>query len=116
MNLKEIKEVIESGLPQEYQESQILKIISKDQNAFNTIIRLLQYERDRNKSLIEDMNLELSRADVCIDEKFALIVDKSFVLDEIGKFYNKYKGIIGHCFIAGRGDVKIETEQKLSNG
>jgi hypothetical protein len=65
---------------------------------------MIDRERTNKKELITDMNLELSRAHIYIDMRPETKVEgqdcfnKGFVLDEIAKFYLRYKGSITHCF------------------
>lgn len=104
MNLKRLKEILDSREPDNVKEHLIIQCLSKDEKVIPTIMKILGSERDEKKQLILDMNLELSRAHIYIDERpenkaeAKQSFNKSFVIDEIGKFYFKYKGIIGHCF------------------
>lgn len=88
----------------------ILQEIASDENAVPHIMQLLAVERSSKKRLIDDMNLELSRADVHIQNPTLAARDdkakdyikeaqaKEYVLNHITAFYVKYKGIITHCF------------------
>ena len=104
MNLDEIKEIINSDLPDEIKESQLIESIANDENAVPNIMLMLAFERKTNKNLLMDMNLELSRAHIYIDMKpegkqeTKDSFNKAFIMDEIAKFYIKYKGKIVHCF------------------
>lgn len=104
MDLDGIKEIINGNLPEEIKVSQIINLIAEDENVIPTIMLMLASERKTNKNLLMDMNLELSRAHIYIDMKpegkreAKDNFNKAFILDEITKFYIKYKGKIVHCF------------------
>ncbi len=104
MDIRELREIINSDLPNEVIESDIIKSLSKDKEVIPIVMRILERERENNKNLINDMNLELSRAHIYIDERPESIVEgkdrfnKNFVLDEIAKFYIKHKSFVTHCF------------------
>lgn len=104
MDIKRLKEIVNSSFPDEVVRVKILDLLSEDESLLPTMLDLLKRERKSKRELISDMNLELSRAHIYIElypenkkqskENF----NKSFVIEEIGKFYNKYKGVIIHCF------------------
>ena len=104
MDIKSLKEIVNSDLPDNYKEIQIINLLANDEKIIPEIMKILEQERKNKKELITDMNLELSRAHIYIDmrdenkkegkESF----NKNFVIDEIAKFYIKYKGMISHCF------------------
>lgn len=111
MNIEIIKEVVNDPiLPDEAKSDKILQIIAKDKNAIPTVMQLLAAERQFKDALISDMNLELSRADVHIQDPMLASKDKAarehiqlvqaseYVLNHITAFYVKYKGAITHCF------------------
>ncbi len=113
MDLEEIKKVVNSEIPDNLKEFQLLTILSKDEKLIPTLLGVLQEERKFKKELITDMNLELSRAHIFIDvlephmqvgtrvkKETALgeNINKNWMLDNISAFYNKYKGRIVHCF------------------
>lgn len=68
------------------------------------MLSILQTERSANKEIISDMNLELSRAHIYIDEYTESTrmekarFNKGFILDNVSKFYIKYEARITHCF------------------
>lgn len=112
MDLKELKKVLDNPTTTDDQKQQlIVGILAHDKNAMPLIIQILQKERQTNNDLITDMNLELSRAHIFIDELNPAMllkkekqtnlgehVTKNFMLDNIAAFYTKYKGIVQHCF------------------
>ena len=104
MDLKTIKEIVNSGAKDEIQEALIINTLANDEKVIPMILEILSSERKENKDLIMDINLELSRAHIYIDmrpESKAENKDcfnKGFIMDEIAKFYIKNKGKILHCF------------------
>lgn len=83
-------------MPEANKRAVILDIISSDMDALKDMMSILHFERERKRQLISEMNLQLSRADVCIQEP--KIAKREFVLTEIDKFYTENKDQIGHCF------------------
>lgn len=100
MDIKAIKEIILSDNPLEIKEHLIINILAKDPKVIPTILKILNNEREGQKELILDMNLELSRADVFIglNQKKRSDFDKDFIQGEIQSFYNKHKDSVTHCF------------------
>lgn len=97
MNLEKIKEIVNSNSRDDVKNFLIINCLSEDKNAIPLMMEILDTERKNKKELIQDMNLELSRSHIFIEiskESF----NKKFVLDEIEKFYLKYKGVVTHCF------------------
>lgn len=104
MDIKKIKKIVESMYSDEDKRYLILRDIALDKNAIPDILNILDAERKTKQELILDMNMELSRAHIYIEDiKEPARVEKSsfnkkFVVDSIAAFYVKYKGIVGHCF------------------
>ncbi len=104
MDIKTLKEIINSDLPDNFKEDLIIESLSQDESAIPVILKILNKERIAKKELILDMNLELSRAHIYIESRpeskrdIKQSFNKEFILDEIGKFYAKYKSIVSHCF------------------
>ncbi|HZI23612.1 MAG TPA: hypothetical protein VFD46_00960 [Chryseolinea sp.] len=105
MNIKKISEIVgQKLLPNEAKRDLIIMVIADDKEAIGDILKILATERRQSKELIIDMNLELSRAHCYIDERpetskeLKQQFNKSFIMDEIAKFYIKYKGRVTHCF------------------
>ena len=103
MNIKEITKIVNSNLLDEYKERMILEVISKDKKVIPTILEILESERKEKEELILDTNAELSRALVVLkDENLKynnkIITDPKWVVGEIIKHYQKWKGTIGCCF------------------
>jgi|TARA_Y100000310_G_C20704425_1_gene834171 hypothetical protein len=102
MEITEIKNIVNSDLPDQYKERALLKVLAKDDDIIPNMLEILKIERETKKDLLTDINLELSRAHLYIEradvKKDDKQFSKSFVLDEIASFYVKYKGRISHCF------------------
>lgn len=96
MNIKELKEIINSSLPEEIIKSEIINSIAKDENAIPTIMLILERERKFKKQISDEMNLLLSKAHTGLDNR--KFNDGDFMQKEIIDFYTKYKGYVGHCF------------------
>ena len=118
MDLEKIREIVNrESLPEEAKEFLIIQVLATDKKVIPLIMKVLDEERSQNHELICDMNLELSRADVHIEnptlgcgeiksstkdkskiEEIKRAQAKEFVLNHITAFYVKYKGKITHCF------------------
>ena len=104
MDIKTIKSIVNSDSPNNIKEMLIIRELSADKNVIPMIMEILQTERKSQKELVQDLNLELSRAHIYIDmrpeskKEVKEGFNKGFILDEIAKFYIKYKGKITHCF------------------
>ncbi len=107
MNLSAIKDILNLDAPESVKESMIITVLSKDKEVIPNLLKVLDAERKHKSELILDMNLELTRSHVYIDEMINfenvkkeanLQVNKKFITDKIAAFYIKYKGSIGHCF------------------
>jgi hypothetical protein len=104
MDIDVIKEIVNSNDSILLKETKIIEHLSEDKNCIPTLLRILERERSTDKELIQDMNQELSRAQIYIDmlkespEDSKASFNKGFVLDEIAKFYFKYKKFVTHCY------------------
>ncbi len=109
MDLKLLKQILDSTLPEEVKEHKIIEVIAADKNALPEMMKILMAERSFNSELIRDMNAELSRAHIFIEGEVSdkpsknkkdpnAGFSKGFVMGEIEKFYTKYKSVVRHCF------------------
>lgn len=104
MNIKELKAILNSSFPDSLKEVEVINILANDEKVIPKIIELLEQERRSKKELIQDLNLELFRADCYIEDvvetkkQAKKTFNKKFVMAEIEKFYIKYKSTIRHCF------------------
>lgn len=101
MNLKKIQQVLDQGLfPDDVKERMILKILSEDETLIPQLLQILEYERQRKKKLLTEINFQLSRAHVGLEvakfDKKGLNGDR-FMEKEITKFYIDNQEQIGHC-------------------
>jgi hypothetical protein len=96
MNLKELKSIINSDLPDEVIKLAVINSIAKDENVIITIMKVLEREREFKKEIHSEMNLLLSKAHIGLDNK--KFNEGNFMQKEIVEFYTKYRGYVGHCF------------------
>ena len=85
---KKIKEIIDFCYTEDMTEELILNVLAEDTNVIPKILRILGQERKVNKALIKDLNLELSRADVyiedyCEDKNTNQQINRKFILDKV---------------------------------
>lgn len=104
MNIKELKSIINSGLPDDVIKSEIINSLAKDENVIPVVIRILERERQFKKEIHNEMNVILSKAHIGLDDK--KFNEGNFIQKEIIDFYTKYKGYVGHCFKNLFGDGK----------
>ena len=96
MNIKELKSIINSGLPDDIIRFRIINSLAKDENVIPDVIRILERERQFKKELCDEMNLLLSKAHIALDNK--KFNEGNFIQKEIIDFYKRHKGYVGHCF------------------
>ena len=94
MNLEKIKEIVNSNILEEYKKQRILKELSQDPNVVNTLIELLSLERTRGKELIADLNLEVSRYNVHVNNIELLNSNIDFLNTETKNLYGKWREFI----------------------
>ena len=104
MNIKELKSIINSGLPDDVIKSEIINSLAKDENVISVMMKILERERQFKKEIQEEMNVLLSKAHIGLDDK--KFNQGNFMQKEIIDFYTKYKGYVGHCFKNLFGDGK----------
>ncbi len=104
MNIKELKSIINSGLPDDIIKSEIINSLAKDENVIPVVMRILERERQFKKEIHNEMNVILSKAHIGLDDK--KFNKGNFIQKEIIDFYTKYKGYVGHCFKNLFGDGK----------
>lgn len=96
MNIKELKLIINSGLPEDVIKSEIINSIAMDENVIPDVMQILERERQFKKEIYKEMNVLLSKAHVGLDNR--KFNKGSFIQKEIIDFYTKYRGHVGHCF------------------
>lgn len=99
MDIKSIKQIVNSDLPEDYQRDAILLLISKDREAIPHMLRILNDEREQQRELILDTNQELSRALIVLNDENLksnnkIITNPKWVAEEIKKHYTKWRGVI----------------------
>ena len=103
MDIKRIKQIVNSDLSTDYQEKAILSILADDKKVIPYIMEILDHERKQNKELILDSNAELSRALLVLNDdnlKYNknVVAEPKWVVGEIKKHYIKWKDYIGCTF------------------
>ncbi len=104
MNIDKIKTIVNSGIDHDTMRRFIIEVIADDENVIPMVMQILDAERSARKELITDLNLNLSRAHIYIEERpeskkeSKNCFNKTFVIDKIAEVYIKYKGAIQHCF------------------
>ena len=106
MDIKRIKQIINSNLPIDYQERKILSILAEDRKVIPYIMEILENERRQSKELILDTNFELSRAlavlnDENLKSNKKAVADPKWVAGEIKKHYHKWQNHIKCNFKVG---------------
>ena len=99
MDIKSIKQIVNSDLPIDYQEKAILSILADDKKVIPYIMEILENERKQSKELILDTNSELSRALLVLNDENLksnkkVVADPKWVVGEIKKHYLKWKDYI----------------------
>lgn len=99
MNIKTIKEIVNSGMDEGNQRKAILSVIANDVKAIPYIMEILDNERKQKQELILDSNAELSRALIVLsDENLKsnkkIIANPKWVAEEIKKHFLKWSNII----------------------
>ena len=104
MDIEAIKQIVNTDLPEEIKHRMIISVLSEDKMIIPIILDILNDERNKNEELVKELNVNLSRSHIYIgmtmeDKKASKNrFNKKFVMEEIEKFYKKYKGMISHCF------------------
>ena len=103
MDIKKIREIVSLGLPEQTIEMLILGVIAEDKNAIPTILKILESERNDNRELLLDTNLELSRALIVLNDANLRWNKKCsptprWIVGEIKKHYIKWKDKISCCY------------------
>lgn len=91
MNLNNIKEIVDSNLPNNIKEKLIIVELSKDSQVIPKVMEILNVEREANKSLITDANVQISR--FVAQAQSPRLVEKEFLIEQAKKFYDKYEQI-----------------------
>ncbi len=92
MKLENIKKIVDSGLPN--WETLLLIELSNDPNVIPKLMDMLDRERHMNKTLIQDINVLLSKVHVGLENP--KLNKDGFMQKEVKEFYKS--GRIGHCF------------------
>ena len=96
MNVLELKKIINSGLPDALIISKIIEILATDEDVIITMMKILERERKTRQGIHDEMNLLLSQAHVCLDNKD--LNKDGFLQDKITGFYANNQERVKHCF------------------
>lgn len=110
MNLTEIKKVLDTNIPDTVKETLIIRILSEDKKVIPMIMEILDYERQKKSELIGEMNMQLSRAHIGLDNP--KMNKDNFIQKEIVQFYLKNEDYVGHCF-KDLSKEKLKEEEKF---
>lgn len=95
MDLKTIKQILDTDIPDIVKERLIINVLAEDSKVIPMILNILESEREVGKELLLDTNAELSRALVTIQDnkygKKSAIIDRLWVVERIKSHYLKWK-------------------------
>jgi hypothetical protein len=98
MNLDRIKKILESTtMDYACKRKEILVVLSEDDEIISDILEIFKIQYALNRELLLDTNLELGRAYFALNDKQKR-VDKSFVIGEIKKHYQKWETYLRYYF------------------
>jgi hypothetical protein len=113
MDIKLIREVVNSSADDGTIEYMIIQILAQDEKVIPTIMDILAAERKKKSKLITEMNMQLSRADIGLGDNE--LNEDGFMQEEIRKFYAKFKDQVGHCFKDySKEELKEEKNDTIS--
>lgn len=103
MDIKKISDIVNSNLPDNFKSAKIYEVLAEDEHAVPIIMRILNQERSKQKELVSDLNVELSRMSAYANQKKRKLTgsdgfSKEFVFGEMWKMYDKWAGRISHTF------------------
>lgn len=119
MNLIKIRQILEMPLEDSFIEQLILKELALDEKVLPMMLEIIHLERQIKSELIDEMNLELSRADVFIEDNRA--GGKEFVSTQIFEFYKRNLRYVQHRFREDayfeipRAPIVLPKEQQKRN-
>lgn len=92
MDIKKIEEILQTSYTKEDARQRILEEVANDENAIPDILAILGSERAKNRKVITEMNMQLSRALLYV--QFPEVCEKEFIIQEGTQFYEKHKGSV----------------------
>jgi DNA-binding transcriptional MerR regulator len=99
MNIKELREIINSYSSDDVIENKIIKSLSRDDNVLQDMLKILEEERKFKNEINKEMNFLLSLADTGLDNK--KYNHENHIQAKIKDFYLKYKDFrayVGHIY------------------
>lgn len=93
MNINAIKNLVNSNLSEAVISENIYRIIAKEPDAITKVLKMIQYQQQRNENLILDVNVELTHIKRFLSEKEWHSSDKirNSLITNINDLFNKYK-------------------------
>lgn len=99
MDVDKIKLVVNNPiLSKDQQEQLIINILSEDKDILPTLLSILHVERQQQKEIIVDLNAEVSRYHIHINDPKLLKKNREFLNEQTGMIYKKWKAFIRPCF------------------
>jgi hypothetical protein len=105
MDITAIKAIVDSKhMSHQEMNAEIFKVLVCDETLIPNMLTILELERKNKKELFGDMNMQLSRAHIYIEQTGETRAEeqrhfnKAFIMEQISEFYEKYKGYVKHCF------------------
>lgn len=96
---EKIKEIVEeTNLDDEQKYQLILRELAKDYDAVHQIISVIQNNLLLQKELVRELNHEVSRYHIHINDSKLLKKNKDFLNKQTEKMYEDYKKYISPCY------------------
>jgi hypothetical protein len=90
MNIEQIKQIVNSSVKDDVKEALIIRVLALDKKVIPDILNVLYGEREQKERLITDMNVEISRYNIHINNKTLLKENKDFLNKETKKLYQTW--------------------------
>lgn len=95
MKVKVIRQIVNLNIDDTTTRTLILKEISKSDDAVEDLMTIIDQKNKRNKSLINELNLLVSKSHLTL--KYPDLDEKDFTIGQIEDFY-KDNNEVGHLF------------------
>jgi hypothetical protein len=98
MNIEQIIQIVNSDAKEEIKEHLIIRTLALDKKVIPNILKILDEERDNKTKLIADLNVEVSRYNIHINNNVLLKENRVFLNKRTKELYEKWKGFISPLF------------------
>lgn len=98
MNIEKIKSIVNSGKPDEIKRRLIIDTLAESTDVVTDILLIIGAERKLNNDLVRELNVEVSRYHIHINNHELLKRNKQFFNNETKSLYDRWAGRIGPCF------------------